>query len=429
MSCTELVDIPRASHGRRVALEAPSDITPPTNSPRSCILIRMSAQTQDLTTEPEHRLRFHSLQLKNFLSYKDAEIDFSKFIAIIGQNAAGKSNAVAALKLLRDIPEYGLSNAIHRRGGFDQLRHRSAGRPFDPALTLKFQFGDLPESEYYLSLGAVRGGQYRVKVERAQIHHPYGSYGLHSDGVDVSWSVALEGDNEGREFLFKTSPGQSAMSSTGIAGVLLSEVLQSIQTVEINPSRVADLQDPSSVRSFEPDGSNVTSIFDNMPKDSQRGVVDELEAMVPGIVSINVARLADKLTLKFKQETTSGNREFFAKQMSDGTLRGFAILVAASQQPPPRLLVIEEPEVAIHLGALRTLVDLLDSRADESQIMITTHSADIIDALPIDNVRIVWSNEDSSHIAPISEHSKDPVRRGLITSGALLRSDALDPAL
>ena len=115
--------------------------------------------------------------------------------------------------------------------------------------------------------------------------------------------------------------------------------------------------------------------------------------------------------------------------MSDGTLRGFAILVAASQQPPPRLLVIEEPEVAIHLGALRTLVDLLDSRADESQIMITTHSADIIDALPIDNVRIVWSNEDSSHIAPISEHSKDPVRRGLITSGALLRSDALDPAL
>lgn len=67
----------------------------------------MSAQTQDLTTEPEHRLRFHSLQLKNFLSYKDAEIDFSKFIAIIGQNAAGKSNAVAALKLLRDIPEYG----------------------------------------------------------------------------------------------------------------------------------------------------------------------------------------------------------------------------------------------------------------------------------------------------------------------------------
>ena len=87
------------------------------------------------------------------------------------------------------------------------------------------------------------------------------------------------------------------------------------------------------------------------------------------------------------------------------------------------------PEIAIHLGALRTLIELLQARSETSQIVITTHSADIVDALPIDAIRVVWSQGDASHVAPISEHSKEPVRRGLITPGELLRSDSLDPAI
>ena len=115
--------------------------------------------------------------------------------------------------------------------------------------------------------------------------------------------------------------------------------------------------------------------------------------------------------------------------MSDGTLRTLAILIAVMHQESPGLLVIEEPEIAIHLGALRTLVELLQARPDGVQIVITTHSADIVDALPLDSLRVVWTQEDASHIAAVSEHSKEPVRQGLITPGELLRADALDPAI
>ena len=209
----------------------------------------------------------------------------------------------------------------------------------------------------------------------------------------------------------------------------MSTALRKIQTVEVNPAKVGDLQEPSSTQEFEPDGSNVVSVFENLDSAHRRDLVEELAAIVPGIASIEPTRLADRQTLRFKQRTQSGIREFYAKQMSDGTLRALAILVAVMQQTAPGLLVIEEPEVAIHLGALRTLVDILQSQPNGAQILITTHSADIVDALPVDSLRVVWTQDDASHIAPVSEHSKEPVRRGLITPGELLRADALDPAI
>lgn len=374
---------------------------------------------------------FRRLELTNFLSYKSAAFDFGRFIALVGPNASGKSNAVSAIRLLREIAVYGLPIALARRGGFDQLRHRSAGRPNDPALRLTFTFDGDSESYYELKLGAVRGGRYRVKEETASIQFRGDQFTMVSDGAKVRWVDLYHQheDPQPQSGSFAVAPGQSALSSGGMAGFLVFDMLQRMRTVEVNPTKVADLQEPSSTREFESDGSNVVSIYEDLSTEDRRALVAELAAIVPGIVSIEVAKLADRQTLRFKQSTESGNREFYAKQMSDGTLRALAILLAVRQPSTHGLLVIEEPEVAIHLGALRTLVELLQAESHRVQVVITTHSADIVDALPLDALRVVWSQGDASHVAPISEHSKEPVRLGLITPGELLRSDALDPAV
>lgn len=374
---------------------------------------------------------FRRLELTNFLSYKSASVDFGRFIALVGPNASGKSNAVSAIRLLREIAIYGLPIALARRGGFDQLRHRSAGRPNDPALRLTFAFEGQGESSYELKFGAVRGGRYRVKEETALVWFHGSHFTMKSDGERVEWVDHFHQHEDPRppSGSFAVAPGQSALSSGGTAGHLVFDALQTMRTVEVNPAKVADLQEPSSTREFESDGSNVVSVYENLPAEDKRALVDELAAIVPGIVSIEVVRLADRQTLRLKQSTESGNREFYAKQMSDGTLRALAILLAVRQQATHGLLVIEEPEVAIHLGALRTLVELLEAESHRLQVVITTHSADIVDALPLDALRVVWSQGDASHVAPISEHSKEPVRLGLITPGELLRSDALDPAV
>lgn len=380
-------------------------------------------------TEPSFPLkpRFKALELTNFLSYKSATLEFDKFVALVGPNASGKSNAVAAIKLLREIPIHGLPTAIARRGGFDQLRHRSAGRPYDPALKLTFCYGDEePDSTYELRLGAVAGKRYEVKRESALVFLNGERYSFVNDGKRVIWDEGFtEADDAVREL--PIPPGQSAVSSGSFSSFLVYQALQQMQTVEVNPAHVGDLQQPSSTREFEPDGSNTTSVWEILDPRTKQELIDELSAIVPGIARIEVSRLADRQTLTFVQETASGRREFYAKQMSDGTLRAFSILLAMLQPSRPSLLVIEEPEIAIHLGALRTLVDLLEQHSENSQIVITTHSADIVDSLPVEALRVVWSDGGSSQVAPLAEHMRDTVYQGLVTPGDLLRSDSLDP--
>ena len=383
---------------------------------------------------------FKSLELSNFLSYKAARLDFGEFVALVGPNASGKSNLVAALKLLREIPLHGLPTAIARRGGFDQLRHRSAGRPYDPSLKITWHYGDSPLSSYEIRLGAIKGKRYEVKEERSTIHLGSDVYTLLSDGHSARWSgsellILDENENEiseqesgVEEQKFPIPPGQSALSSGGFAGFLAMQALQTIQTVEVNPALVGHLQEPSSTRDFEPDGSNTTSIYENLGTTARSELVDQLAAIVPGIVRIEVKNLADLQTLSFIQQTASGGREFYAKQMSDGTLRAFSILLAMAQTSGPGLLIIEEPEIAIHLGALRTMVDILREHTSHTQIVITTHSADIVDSLPVESLQVVWSDGGASRVGPLAEHTRKTLREGLITPGQLLRADSLDPA-
>ena len=375
-------------------------------------------------------IRFQSLELRNFLSFKTAMLDLDDFVALVGPNASGKSNAVAAFRLLREIPSYGLPLAVARRGGFDQLRHRSRGHPNDPSLRLCFMLkGSERLSSYFLSFGAVKGGQYKVKRETGEVFYSNGASATFDRvGETVRISTTSKPAGKPERYEFRAVSGQSALPGAGVAGITIYEVLQRMQTVEVNPAKVGELQEPSSTDTFESDGSNVASMFESLDRATRDEVVSRLAAIVPGIEAVEVVHLADKLTLRFKQYADDGSaRSFLAKQMSDGTLRAFAILVSVFQSQRPALLVIEEPEIAIHLGALTSMVQLLQAETEITQVVVTTHSADIVDALSLESLRVVWHENGVSNVAKLAEHSKEPVRQGLITPGQLLRSDSLDP--
>ena len=374
-------------------------------------------------------MRLLRLHLKNFLSYRDATLELGDFTALVGPNASGKSNAVAALKLLRDLPRYTLPVAIARRGGFDQLRHRSKGRPYDPVLAVEFQFRENdPPSRYELRLGAREGKRYYVKLERARVYR-YGE-GFEfacKDGELIQGPVDHRTRRSLLEEAFPIPPGESALHASR-AGRLVASFLSTLQIVEVDPARIGGLQDPASTQEFEPDGANAASCFEALDQAQREELINELAAIVPGIKNITPRSVADKITLTFYQDVSGNRREFLAKQMSSGTLRVFGILLAMLQRRRPTLLVIEEPEIAIHAGALRTLVDLLKQHSEQAQVLITTHSVEVVDALDLDALRIVWSDRGASRIAPVAQHTREPVRRGLTTPGELLRADALDPA-
>lgn len=70
-----------------------------------------------------------------------------------------------------------------------------------------------------------------------------------------------------------------------------------------------------------------------------------------------------------------------ATRLSDGTLRYLCLLAILCHRTPPPLVCIEEPELGLHPDILPGLAELLREASTRCQLIVTTHSDVIVDAL------------------------------------------------
>ena len=70
-----------------------------------------------------------------------------------------------------------------------------------------------------------------------------------------------------------------------------------------------------------------------------------------------------------------------ATRLSDGTLRHLCLLAILCHPEPPPLVCIEEPELGLHPDVLPALAGLLREASERSQLIVTTHSDILVDAL------------------------------------------------
>jgi predicted ATPase len=74
-------------------------------------------------------------------------------------------------------------------------------------------------------------------------------------------------------------------------------------------------------------------------------------------------------------------RELTAAELSDGTLR-YLLLVAALLTPrPPELMVLNEPENSLHPDLIPALGRLIQSAAEQSQLIVVSHNPMLVETL------------------------------------------------
>jgi predicted ATPase len=199
-------------------------------------------------------------------------------------------------------------------------------------------------------------------------------------------------------------------------------------------------QKPKPGTLLEKDGSNLASVIETTreieAKDIER-VCRYLDAITGTVEFLHVARHGEHETLRFRVARNGRCQplEFAASNLSDGTLRAFAALVAAFQIVPPHnypsLVAIEEPETSLHPAVMRALLDALDEATLRTQILLTTQSAEMLDNPTVcpEKVRVVQMIDGRTVIAPVDEASVEIVRRKLNTLGGLERDNLLEPDL
>ncbi len=97
-----------------------------------------------------------------------------------------------------------------------------------------------------------------------------------------------------------------------------------------------------------------------------------------------------------------------ASRLSDGTLRYLCLLAILCDPDPPPLICIEEPELGLHPDMLPKIASLLEAASERTQLIVTTHSDILIDALT-DNPEavVVVEKHQNSTVAKRLENNQE----------------------
>ena len=105
---------------------------------------------------------------------------------------------------------------------------------------------------------------------------------------------------------------------------------------------------------------------------------------------------------------------------SDGTLRLLAYNTLLNQPELPPLIAIEEPERSLHPGALKEIAYVLEQLAKRTQVIITTHSSQLLDTFSSDSLSdslgvLLLRNRPGmgTEVINVEEIRDDPNRKGL----------------
>ncbi len=348
-----------------------------------------------------------AITLDGFLSfgYAAKEFPLEPLNVIIGTNGSGKSNLVEALSVLRAVPR-DLPLPI-RRGG----RLRDWFWKGDPSNTgigsgmgqlsarIELVFGEghiarfheNPAVRYRLEFGA-RGDSFVVLDERLEnaTKPPDKIKPFFYFGYERGRPTLNVQDGEKRELRRETiDMTQSILSQHKDPEKYpelgrLTDVLARIRIYrrwQFGPDAAVRAACPSDVRA-----DHLSEDLDNLPsrlavlKRSpivKRRLLDLLGELAPGYDDFEVVPEGGMLTLYL----TEGNLSIPARRVSDGTLRYLCLLAILADPDPPPLIAIEEPELGLHPDIHSQLAALLLDASTRTQLVVTTHSDTLVDAL------------------------------------------------
>jgi len=378
------------------------------------------------------------VRLRNYKSIADCDILLHPLMFIVGLNGSGKSNFLDALRLVSDALRTSLDHALRERSGIKEVRRRSSGHPTHFRIQLDFKLSSGMSGQYSFQIGARPRGGYEVQNEECSCRGagllPKEDFFQVEQGKVVKSSVSVAPPAAIDRLYLVNAAGLPEFRP-------VYEAFSQMGFYNLNPKEIRELQPPDAGDLLKRDGSNIGSVLGKLANSNpaaKRTIEEYLEKVVPGVRGVDVKAIGPKETLEFRQ-TVGGSQEpwrFLAANMSDGTLRVLGILVALFQSwngggPGIPLVGIEEPEVALHPGAAGVLFDSLRSASHRVQVLVTSHSPDLLDDEKIDvrSILAVSMEDGITRIGPIDEGGRAAIHDRLYTAGELLRLNQLEPDL
>ncbi|MDW7991185.1 MAG: AAA family ATPase [Anaerolineae bacterium] len=402
--------------------------------------------------------RIISLRVRNYRSLADVDLTLEPLTVFVGLNGAGKSNLMDVLRFVRDVMTGRLEKAVDERGGMSALRRWSPkGRPYNVSIELHLQ-GEDWRAQYSFELGSERRGEFRIRREvcqvtyRQEIHFYETANGkwvqqpfIKPALLDLISQEALIPQEElggkiREEFQKKIMEVPERELFLPRAALLLGDTayaevwnaLRDMGFYAVFPNVLREATRPDNPYPLRDDAQNLSSTLRALRREHPEAferILRFLKVAVPGVEDVGVRQVGGRLVAQIyhRQRPEEGRERaaFDLAQEADGTLRILALLTALFQEPPRSLVGIEEPELNIHPGALAVLRDAINLASKRTQILITTHSPDLLEAFPPEVFRVVEMVDGVTVVGPMTAHQREAIRDRLFSAGELFRIEGL----
>ena len=371
--------------------------------------------------------------LRNYKSIAACQLDLHPLMFLVGPNGSGKSNLLDALAFVADGLRNSLDHALRSRGSIQEVRRRSGGHPNHFSIRLDFTLPDGRDGHYSFRIGAKKPNGFEVQSEECKLFPSEAVGHEHAFRVDAGKVVHSS----------VTTPPASLpdrlhlVAFSGLAEFRpVFDALSRMEVYNLNPQQIQSLQKPDTGDILRIDGGNAASVLQQMPRAIRDEISASLGEIVSGIESVEPKALGSMETMEFRQRVLGqqSSWRFPAASMSDGTLRALGILLAVFQVLgdegiAPPLIGIEEPEAALHPAAAGKLLAALMKGSRQRQILVTSHSPDLLDNedIPSESLLSVDIVDGKSIIGPIDDASRSALKDRLFTPGELLRANQLAP--
>ena len=332
------------------------------------------------------------LTLTNFLSFgpRAQTITFRPLSVFIGPNGSGKSNLLEAVDLLRSAPDQ-LAKPIREGGGVADWIWKGEPKSRSASIDAVLTNATGPASLRYVMSFAEAAQRFQVIDERIESaasglgqEQPHVYYSF-KDGnplltvKDQPLTLRVHGFDVERSILAQRRDPDQYPEITYLGTVLPRiRLYREWSFGRYTPPRLPQKADLPNEH-LEPDGSNLGLVLNRLRRDPQvkQKLLTALCALYDGIDDFEVQIEGGTVQVFL----TEGRFVTPASRLSDGTLRYLCLLAILCHPSPPPLICIDEPELGLHPDILHTLAVLLREASERTQVIVTTHSDLLVDAM------------------------------------------------